>query len=149
MIYETNIMTVMISMDHSWDFWCWALSNCFVCELGISAEREEAPRGCEPLMTLELDIASYCHKSSHANTPLPPSSIPTSHLAYCCQNVTRYWMSYKNKLIFVLMGILLRPGSQLYSDDRDTQNIDTMIIIVININGLWVFSLKSRVCVPY
>ena len=34
------------------------------------------------------------------------------------------------------MGILLRPGSQLDSDDRETQNIDTMIIIVININCL-------------
>ena len=34
------------------------------------------------------------------------------------------------------MGILLRPGFQLDSDDRETQNIDTMIIIVININCL-------------
>ena len=34
------------------------------------------------------------------------------------------------------MGILLRPGSQLDSDDRETQNIDTMIIIFININCL-------------
>ena len=34
------------------------------------------------------------------------------------------------------MGILLRPGSQLDSYDRETQNMDIMIIIVININCL-------------
>ena len=96
-----------------WFFWRW-IWCCFVYWLGIL---EAWARGDEPLMTLGVDTALYCHKSSYTNTPLHTGK--SSRLL-----LPKYYiplMYLRNKLIFVLMGILSRPGPQLNSDDRDTK----------------------------
>ena len=111
---QINLRLLMIYFVFElWFFWRW-IWCCFVYWLGIL---EAWARGDEPLMTLGVDTALYCHKSSYTNTPLHTGK--SSRLL-----LPKYYiplMYLRNKLIFVLMGILSRPGPQLNSDDRDTK----------------------------